>query len=103
MCIRDSSLDYAKELSHCAVEAGVTVKIHVKIDTGMSRLGFYYQDISRDEATVQEVKAACTLPRLYPEGIFTHFAVSDEGKADVYKRQESYRISWKAAPGPRFP
>ena len=75
------SLDYAKELSHCAVEAGVTVKIHVKIDTGMSRLGFYYQDISRDEATVQEVKAACTLPGLYPEGIFTHFAVSDEGKA----------------------
>lgn len=75
------SLDYAKELSHCAVEVGVTVKIHVKIDTGMSRLGFYYQDISRDEATVQEVKAACTLPGLYPEGIFTHFAVSDEGKA----------------------
>lgn len=74
------SLEYAKELSHYAVEAGVTVKIHVKIDTGMSRLGFYYQDISRDEATVQEVKAACTLPGLYPEGIFTHFAVSDEGK-----------------------
>lgn len=74
------SLEYAKELSHYAVEAGVTVKIHVKIDTGMSRLGFYYQDISRDEATVQEVKTACTLPGLYPEGIFTHFAVSDEGK-----------------------
>ena len=56
------------------------VNIHVKIDTGMSRLGFYYQDISRDEATVQEVKAACQLPGLHPEGIFTHFAVSDEGK-----------------------
>lgn len=74
------SLEYAQELSHFAVEAGVTVKIHVKIDTGMSRLGFYYQDISRDEATVREVKTACTLPGLYPEGIFTHFAVSDEGK-----------------------
>lgn len=74
------SLDYARELSHYAVEAGVTVKIHVKIDTGMSRLGFFYQDITRDEATVEEVKAACTLPGLYPEGIFTHFAVSDEGK-----------------------
>ena len=74
------SLDYARELSHYAEEAGVTVKIHVKIDTGMSRLGFYYQDISRDEGTVEEVKTACTLPGLYPEGIFTHFAVSDEGK-----------------------
>ena len=75
------SLEYAQELSHYAVEAGATVNIHVKIDTGMSRLGFYFQDISRDEATVQEVKAACTLPGLYPEGIFTHFAVSDEGQA----------------------
>ena len=33
------SLDYARELSHYAEEAGVTVKIHVKIDTGMSRWG----------------------------------------------------------------
>lgn len=75
------SLDYAKELSRYASEAGVTVRIHVKIDTGMSRLGFYYQDINRDEATVLAVKEACTLPGLYPEGIFTHFAVSDEGGA----------------------
>lgn len=74
------SSDYAEGLSRYAQEAGVTVKIHVKIDTGMSRLGFYFQDINRDEATVQEVKTACTLPGLYPEGIFTHFAVSDGGK-----------------------
>ncbi len=73
------STAYARDLSRYAVEAGVTVKIHVKIDTGMSRLGFYYQDISRDEAAVKEVKEACTLPGLYPEGIFTHFAVSDSG------------------------
>ena len=83
------SLDYAQELSRTAEEAGVTVNIHVKIDTGMSRLGFYYQDISRDEATVQEVKAACQLPGLRPEGIFTHFAVSDEGKAgDAFTMQQ---------------
>ena len=75
------STEYAQALSRFAVEAGVAVNIHVKIDTGMSRLGFLFQDISRDEATVQEVKAACTLPGLRPEGIFTHFAVSDEGAA----------------------
>lgn len=75
------SLEYARELSRYAEKAGKTVKIHVKIDTGMSRLGFYFQDISRDEAAVEEVKTACTLPSLYPEGIFTHFAVSDEGRA----------------------
>ena len=83
------SLDYARDLSRAAEEAGATVNIHVKIDTGMSRLGFYYQDISRDEATVQEVKAACQLPGLHPEGIFTHFAVSDEGKAgDAFTMQQ---------------
>lgn len=75
------SLEYARDLSRFAQEAGVKVNIHLKIDTGMSRLGFYYQDISRDEAAVEEVKEACSLPGLIPQGIFTHFAVSDEGQA----------------------
>ena len=75
------SLEYARDLSRFAQEAGVKVNIHLKIDTGMSRLGFYYQDISRDEAAVEEVKEACSLPGLVPQGIFTHFAVSDEGQA----------------------
>ena len=34
------SLDYAEDLSACAVENGVSVKCHIKLDTGMSRLGF---------------------------------------------------------------
>ena len=75
------SLEYARDLSRFARKAGVEVNIHLKIDTGMSRLGFYYQDISRDEAAVEEVKEACSLPGLIPQGIFTHFAVSDEGQA----------------------
>ena len=75
------SLEYARDLSRFAREVGVKVNIHLKIDTGMSRLGFYYQDISRDEAAVEEVKEACSLPGLVPQGIFTHFAVSDEGQA----------------------
>ena len=75
------SLEYARDLSRFAQEAGVEVNIHLKIDTGMSRLGFYYQDISRDETAVEEVKEACSLPGLVPQGIFTHFAVSDEGQA----------------------
>lgn len=74
------STEYARELSRYAQEAGAKVKIHAKIDTGMGRLGFTFQDINRDEAAIGEVKAACTLPGLVPEGIFTHFAVSDEGR-----------------------
>ena len=74
------STDYAEKLSLCAGAAGVKVKIHAKIDTGMSRLGFYFQDIFRDEAAIDEVIRACSLPGLIPEGVFSHFAVSDEGK-----------------------
>lgn len=73
------SPEYAAELSRAAVAAGVEVNVHLKIDTGMSRLGFYFQDLFRDEASIAEVEAACVLPGLRPQGIFTHFAVSDEG------------------------
>ncbi len=75
------SAEYAEKLSLCAKVAGVKVKIHAKIDTGMSRLGFYFQDIFRDEGAIDEVIKACSLPGLIPEGVFSHFAVSDEGKA----------------------
>lgn len=74
------SSEYAEELSKFAAAADVTVKIHIKVDTGMSRLGFYFQDINRDEPAVQEILSACALPNLYHEGIFTHFAVSDGGR-----------------------
>lgn len=74
------STDYAEKLSFCARASKVEVKIHAKIDTGMSRLGFYFQDIFRDEAAAGEVIAACSLPGLIPEGVFSHFAVSDEGE-----------------------
>ncbi len=73
------STAYAQALSQEALKAGVTVKVHIKIDTGMSRLGFYFQDINRDEAAVEEVRAACALPGLRPEGLFSHFASADEG------------------------
>ena len=68
-------------LSDAAVAAGKTLTIHVKLDTGMSRLGFYFQDVDRDAAAVAEIAAACRLPGLMPEGIFTHFAVADGGRA----------------------
>lgn len=73
------SSEYARALSQYAEKAGVSVKIHVKVDTGMSRLGFCFQDIDRNEAAVEEIAKICALPGLYPEGIFTHFAVSDCG------------------------
>lgn len=73
------SSDYARELSTCAAASGVTVKIHIKVDTGMSRIGFLYQDCGRDKGSIDEIEAVCRLPHLEHEGIFTHFAVSDDG------------------------
>lgn len=71
------STDYAKELSSSAVSLGVEVKVHIKIDTGMSRIGIMCQNTQRDNAPEQAFEIF-KLDGLKVEGIFTHFAVSDE-------------------------
>ncbi len=73
------SYEYAKELSDFAYKDDVTVKIHIKLDTGMSRIGFMYQMPERDGASLDEIEYVCSLEGLEREGIFTHFALSDEG------------------------
>lgn len=73
------SEEYAEELSEEAVKQNVKVKIHIKMDTGMSRIGFMYQNKERDSSSLKAVKNACLMSGLEVEGIFTHFAVSDEG------------------------
>ena len=67
----------ALEYSKAAVSHGGTLKIHIKLDTGMSRLGFLCEGSHFDQG-VKNVLSACSQPGLYPEGIYTHFAVSDE-------------------------
>ncbi len=73
------SAEYAQKLSAEAVSANVTVRAHIKLDTGMSRIGFVYQNQARDARVIGEIAEACKLPGLNTEGIFTHFAVADEG------------------------
>ena len=72
------SLSFAEALSAECQKAGVSVKIHIKIDTGMSRIGFMCQQFPRDDYSIKEICEACALPNLVPEGLFTHFCVSDE-------------------------
>ncbi len=67
----------AIEYSEEAVKCGGTLKIHIKVDTGMSRLG-YLVDGDFFHTGVDGIIEAINLPGLLPEGIFTHFAVSDE-------------------------
>ena len=81
------SLDYAKELSHWCEEFSVEVKTHIKLDTGMSRIGFMCQEFPRDNDSIKEIKEACSLPRIIPEGVFTHFAVADTDDDEYTKAQ----------------
>lgn len=72
------SLDHAEALSRAAVAAGVDLSVHIKLDTGMSRVGFVCHEEDEVSAVVDGVARACRLPGLRAEGIFTHFASADE-------------------------
>ena len=71
------SLDYAKLLSAYCAKYGVRVKAHIKLDTGMSRIGFMCQEFPRDNNSIEEIKQACSLEGIDAQGVFTHFCVSD--------------------------
>ena len=63
----------AKALSDEAVKLGKTAKIHIKLDTGMGRIGMQPTDES-----IEEIKKIYSLPNIEITGIFTHFACADE-------------------------
>ena len=79
----------ALEYDAAAVACGGVLRIHIKLDTGMSRLGFLCAGEHFAQG-VQNVAAACRCARLEPEGIYTHFAVSDEPgeAAEAYTRSQ---------------
>ena len=62
------------------------LKVHLKIDTGMSRTGFPW---SRPE----DLAEAMTLPNLVCEGTFTHFAVSDERGGEEFTEEQHRRFT----------
>ena len=76
--------DTLKELSRAALEAGKKAKIHIKVDTGMSRIG-----IRPDEEGMKLVSEALEMPGIEIEGIFTHFARADEKDKTSARRQLS--------------
>ena len=71
------SYSYAKELSASAKADGVNVKIHIKLDSGMGRIGF--DSIHDTDKTVETIADVCSMVGLVREGIFTHFALADDG------------------------
>ncbi len=76
----------AEILSSLAVQANKQVKIHIKVDTGMSRIGFKAND-----ENAKTVKKIAELPNLYIEGMFTHFAIADsKDKTSALKQRERF-------------
>ena len=69
--------DIAKAFSDTAVKLGKKMKVHIKLDTGMGRLGFQCDDAHFDES-LHSILEVLKLPGLDVEGVFTHFCVSDE-------------------------
>ena len=67
------SLDQAEALEQAAAQAGKRAKIHIGVDTGMTRIGF---QVREDEA--DRIAQIAGFPHLEMEGIFTHFSCADQ-------------------------
>ncbi|MBV9707239.1 MAG: alanine racemase [Chloroflexi bacterium] len=68
------TLEPAQALSRAALALGKSVKVHVKVDTGMGRLGVRYEQLHEVVTLLREVSA---LPGLELEGLYTHLATAD--------------------------
>jgi alanine racemase len=66
------SLDVARALSKAAVAIGKQARVHIKVDTGMHRLGLF------PEQVIGFIREIQNLPNLIIEGLFTHFSVADD-------------------------
>ena len=81
------SYEYGKKLAAVAERLGVTVKIHIKIDTGMGRIGFLCRN--KEENELDKVALICKEANLEAEGVFTHLAVADENTdGDSFTREQ---------------
>ena len=79
---------HAQVLNSLAAKKSTKAHIHVKIDTGMGRLGFQAND-----QTIREIKSINALPYLKIDGVFTHFAASDM-KDKSYTRKQFELFQW---------
>lgn len=84
--------DDAVELSKAAVKLNKIARVHIAVDTGMSRIGFFCNSES-----VEIVKRINDLPNIYIEGIFSHYACADcEDKSTTIKQAETFKTFIKA-------
>ena len=84
------SPEYADSLESYLQKTGSKIKIHIKLDSGMGRIGFSCFDADR---TIKEVLSVASESCFDVEGIFTHFAVADGGeKGKEYTKAQYERF-----------
>lgn len=94
------TLEQGEALSRIAEAAGKTAKLHVKVDTGMNRIGFPCK-----KESVADIAAISKLPYVNAEGIFTHYFKADSyDKSSANKQLADYTrmISWLEEEGVTF-
>ena len=72
------SLEYAQELDAALAGTNYILNVHLKLDTGMTRIGFFAYD---DDRTPEELLEVSRLRHLHVEGVFMHFAAADSKAA----------------------
>lgn len=82
----------AKALSEYAQSLGVCAKIHIKIDSGMGRIGFL-----PNENSLSEIEKITALPAITVDGIFTHFACADEADKTSCNQQKQLFLDFLLA------
>ncbi len=82
-------MDVLRQLNETAAGMGIKTPVHIKVDTGMTRIG-----IRPDEEGALFVKEALTYENLIIEGIFTHFAKADEADKAAADKQLSTFLSF---------
>ena len=80
------ALEMGHALDHCAHKAGIQIPVHIKIDTGMGRLG-----VNEDQALdyVETLRQQC--PNLVLEGIYTHLPVADTDRDFTLGQMRRFR------------
>lgn len=99
------SAEYGSALAESAASQGVRVKIHIKMDTGMGRIGFSCRE--EGNASLQSAADLCKHAAMIPEGIFTHLSSASDGEnGDAFTRRQlrdfDYAIAYFRAHGVSF-
>ncbi len=82
------SYEYGKALADAAEENGIKIKIHLKVDVGMGRLGFVFR--ANDDTSLIDALEICRSKSFITEGIFTHFPKADEGISGEEKTKKQF-------------